>query len=654
MIIETRKIRFDIASASLFLALFIIQRLQINKRIIGNWKIKIRIRSPVDKLVRSIDVQRFAYKLVALTCSAILAFTPLSPVFAQQPVFSSTSGVLINSATNESTKSATIISADTDDPIFQDIRDLLLIRQNINNTLIGSTASESSLLELLNHSTASAAIHTDRSVILERLPREELDVHDTSLPNQRISVYRPHQRMLQPNESIELFLSEGNTADLTVTLTHEEDGRLLPITTQEQQIGDETKLTIDPPRDFVPGNYVVTIADTKGIIATERFSWGVLVLNPNKATYRPGETAKIAIGVLDDKGEMVCDADVSLYITDPSGNVITRKTSDESIRINPSCNIHNVTTEPDYETAIPVNETGIYILTLQAVTDNGTKTITDFFDAVERSPFEIERKTATRIFPPKPYPVELIVTANQDFSGVIEEKVPADFVVLPPEKPLVPFESVTLAPDNSSIATASISLAYPFEGNRKIIKRFGEMLTDQNEIDLYREHTIVGHDGIDIAMVPGQEVKATDTGLVSFVGQTVYGLTVVIDHAWGRSYYGRLNQVTVNKNTQVTKGTVIALSGNSGLTNETPPHLHFGIRLQQYDEDNGFAGKIDPLPYMEVPFSTATQIVHWNVRLKKGDTIRLGYLAASLSTWATHLPGYRDTKCLAAIAIYRI
>lgn len=85
------------------------------------------------------------------------------------------------------------------------------------------------------------------------------------------------------------------------------------------------------------------------------------------------------------------------------------------------------------------------------------------------------------------------------------------------------------------------------------------------------------HQGVDIAMAYGQDVKAAAAGRVSFSGvQHGYGNTVVIDHADGRqTRYAHLAEGAVRPGDSVAEGQVIGKAGSSGRA--TGPHLHFEL-----------------------------------------------------------------------------
>jgi murein DD-endopeptidase MepM/ murein hydrolase activator NlpD len=87
------------------------------------------------------------------------------------------------------------------------------------------------------------------------------------------------------------------------------------------------------------------------------------------------------------------------------------------------------------------------------------------------------------------------------------------------------------------------------------------------------------HQGVDIAVAYGHDVKAAAHGIVSFAGvQNGYGKTVVIDHEGGRqTRYAHLSQELVRAGDVVSEGQLLGKSGNSGRS--TGPHLHFEMLL---------------------------------------------------------------------------
>lgn len=193
--------------------------------------------------------------------------------------------------------------------------------------------------------------------------------------------------------------------------------------------------TISPTKvnSFKPGEYQLTTTiqtQTGERNLTQDFTWGVLALNPNKATYSLGETANIAIGVLDERGEMVCNSDVRLIVTKPDGTKEERKTSDNSIEVLKQCYSKEVSLEADYSTKIQINQLGTYTLDLISTTKNGTYQIKDVIKAESNIRFDIERESATRIYPKNEYPMTIKITANENYKGRVIETIPSDFAII--------------------------------------------------------------------------------------------------------------------------------------------------------------------------------------------------------------------------------
>jgi hypothetical protein len=169
-----------------------------------------------------------------------------------------------------------------------------------------------------------------------------------------------------------------------------------------------------------------------GRTSEQDFLWGVLAINTHKSIYHSGEKAQIMMAVLDERGFMVCDAQLNLTIKSPAGETITTTTSDGSIEVNPQCSLRSYTPIPDYYTEVKLaHSQGVYKMTLSATTKKGTYTISDAFEVNDSVAFDVSREAPTRIFPPVPYPVKIHITAARDFTGTITETVPHDFVVSP-------------------------------------------------------------------------------------------------------------------------------------------------------------------------------------------------------------------------------
>ena len=89
----------------------------------------------------------------------------------------------------------------------------------------------------------------------------------------------------------------------------------------------------------------------------------------------------------------------------------------------------------------------------------------------------------------------------------------------------------------------------------------------------------VTHDGVDLGVSQGTPVCATADGIVTYADyRDDYGYMVIIDHQNGyETVYAHNNQLSVSVGDTVSRGDVVAYSGNTGYS--TGPHLHYEIRL---------------------------------------------------------------------------
>ena len=101
------------------------------------------------------------------------------------------------------------------------------------------------------------------------------------------------------------------------------------------------------------------------------------------------------------------------------------------------------------------------------------------------------------------------------------------------------------------------------------------------------------HPGVDLSAKMNTPVKVTADGVIEYAGyhkKSGFGNLVIVHHDFGfNTFYGHLNKLLVKAGTFVEKGTVIAQSGNSGMS--SGPHLHYEIRFIQR--------ALDPTPFMK-------------------------------------------------------
>jgi len=190
----------------------------------------------------------------------------------------------------------------------------------------------------------------------------------------------------------------------------------------------------DNQKEIKPGKYTLDIEvknSAKTYNLEQDFTWGVLAINTDRSVYEPEEEAFIGMAVLNDFGNMVCDAKVNLEITDPSGNTTNLSTDNHDVTVSKECRLKGVTNSPDYFATYQTKNSGTYVMKLKAETTNGAREIEDRFYVEENPDFVIKREGPTRIFPPDFYKMKLTVKANSAFSGEVREFVPDSFEIKP-------------------------------------------------------------------------------------------------------------------------------------------------------------------------------------------------------------------------------
>lgn len=433
------------------------------------------------------------------------------------------------------------------------------------------------------------------------------------------------------SEEVDAIVDNANSENLT-TEVYNSIGERMDFSVREVVYGQLRIFRVLPPSRITPGKYTLAIKDIQGNTYNQDFTWGVLAINTNKSIYQPGQTAQLTMAVLDERGDMVCDALLTLEIKSPDGNSTVLSTDNGKINVNSECSVKGITDKADYETSYQVGGIGEYSMNLTATTKNGNYSSADTFQVKDSVAFDVERITATRIYPAQKYTVRLHIKANQDFSGNISEVVPDSFKIS--DQSGLSSESqassgaVFIDSKKDVLGVSTQKLGKPFEGDFQESLGFGQQIQDPALKQTYQNFSLAGHDGIDFSMPIGTPVLAIDDGTVTLAKDADYGLTVVIQHSWGKSYYGHLSKILTPLNSIVTRGQKIALSGNSGLT--TGSHLHFGIKPNDSDTDNGYFGKVNPETYLDlsdqhINKAYAVKFLNWPMTIKKGQEVDLNY-----------------------------
>ena len=476
-----------------------------------------------------------------------------------------------------------------------------------------------------------------------------------SMPSAKVRIPLKFQKLFKPyfhpTESITAVVLYAYDEEIETALSYS-SGENLDLLIEKESNVDFTTIRIPPSLTFKPGKYTLTVKDKVGNRDSVSFNWGNIAVNLDKSVYLPQETAFMHITLTDNAGKILCNQAVSVEIKTPL-NTASFTTKDSTIKTNPDClkqGLDNNTSDYQLPYQIP-NDLGVYQVTASATVAGQNLSSEISFKVESKRPYTLERKTVNRILPTRWQRMDISLMVDEDFKGTISDSIPDILDIATPDDPNTRrYDQVQSLPtwyNRGSILGVSIPpLSLPFATKQKQTLGFGDNIADPLLKRIYSQFGLAGHDGIDFNVPLGTPILAADSGMVVLAGDGDYGQTVVIQHDWGKSYYGHLSKIPVTLAQKVKKGDEIALSGNTGLS--TGAHLHFGIKPAKNDRYNGYYGKINPLPYLDIPdnqvspltytsFSIArVKTLQWDVNIKKGEKITLGYLYKTPNDMSTN------------------
>ncbi len=238
-----------------------------------------------------------------------------------------------------------------------------------------------------------------------------------------------------------------------------------------------TAVTVDTAAFDQPGKYAVNLTvaqDGRTEEVAYDFTWGEIAVNPLQNPYRPGDRAQFSIGLVDDTGDVVCDADLIMHITDPQGTTSTLSTEAGTITQSDNCYLKEAYRGPDYLAEQLVDVAGNYKVVLEAQYRGEARIYQTAFSVVDTPKYTVTRDGPTRVYPNVYQPMTLAVTARDDFSGTIRELVPGEFEdVIPDNGGVVkPYDTGTVIAwsiewDVSIHAGETVTVSYQFKAIQK-------------------------------------------------------------------------------------------------------------------------------------------------------------------------------------------
>jgi len=216
--------------------------------------------------------------------------------------------------------------------------------------------------------------------------------------------------------------NEKNTT-ISVTITAP-DGTVIPLKSQFKKMKEgQFDIKILSKKYGKPGVYSITatmVKDGKTYTTQDQYAWGLVSLNTQKSIYSPGDTANMTMVVLDSGGHPVCDANLSVMVTDPSSR-ITTLLSGVGISAGSECGLYNA----QYVTTTPGN----YTVNVSATANSIKTNFNTSFLVQNNIPFDVIRTAQSKIDPvnnPNLFNVKIDIASSVNQTGVtIKELVPS-------------------------------------------------------------------------------------------------------------------------------------------------------------------------------------------------------------------------------------
>lgn len=148
----------------------------------------------------------------------------------------------------------------------------------------------------------------------------------------------------------------------------------------------------------------------------------------------------------------------------------------------------------------------------------------------------------------------------------------------------------------------------PFAGAYRLTQGFAA------RPEVYQKFKLAGHNGLDWGTPTGTPILAVADGKAIEVAfkegpdgadADGFGNYVKLEHDWGESLYAHLSKVDLKKGDAIKEGEQLGLAGNTGFS--TAAHLHFGMRVNPYNREDGWRGYTNPAWFLVGPgFNEAT------------------------------------------------
>lgn len=218
------------------------------------------------------------------------------------------------------------------------------------------------------------------------------------------------------NGSLVVFVEDNKGNDTGLKPTIESSGTK----------NDQFYIAIPSGNFFVPGVLklkVILSQDSNRAILEKQFRWSAISINYLQSTYAPGDKAELGVAVVDDSGQLICNAKTTVTITAPNNKTTIFTTSE-------TCKDEGAKKRTNYKVIYFPEAEGQHKVEVSVETNEGPRQRESNFLVTDRAAITVVHKDPeSLIFSSSEKTVTMLIHTRRPLNSMVRLPIPNTFTI---------------------------------------------------------------------------------------------------------------------------------------------------------------------------------------------------------------------------------